>query len=192
MDSRYDKEEALLNIALSAIPEGFTERKELAESIVNAFCVVTPPEEDSIIHNITLAHDISYTRKPGNILLNWKLLLQQVPDLGLTAHSLKEQNPLMIVFAGLKIAQIIISAARIELQQRHAFTLYMMWHHRNPRNEISEEHAFELINKQLANNAESPMAEAEFTTLIDDLIALRCIELVDGTIWLKEWVRITY
>ena len=67
-----------------------------------------------------------------------------------------------------------------------------MWIHRDGKNRITEDEVWIRINDLLVTNEFSPLSKTKFTEVINDLCDMKCIELDNGVIWLREWVRVTY
>jgi hypothetical protein len=84
------------------------------------------------------------------------------------------------------------NAASVSLEDEDAFVVYSLWIHRNGENKISEEDAF-LKTETLAKKHGLPAIKKEgFTKIINKLLSLECVEMEEGVIWLREWVRIKY
>lgn len=168
--------------------------------IVDAFTRVTPPEEPEItigLITISSLYDApkASSRKPGNVLLNWKKLLDIVPDVslaGLGAATLPVSPQIAVVLAGLYIWNKVWRGSVEEFSDIEAVTILALWEHRNERNRISEQDGFARTNEVRGRYALQPLTTSQYASAINRLVSLECIELKDGIIWLREWVRKKY
>jgi hypothetical protein len=138
-----------------------------------------------------LGQDGSKSRKPGNVTLNWRRLFELVPDATLAGASATEARWL-IPLAALYIWMKLWKVATIDIEEGDAFVLYSLWLHRSEKKRIAEEEAFSRT-KSLAEKHELPvLTRKKFDQAINKLLSLECIEMDEGVIWLREWVRIKY
>jgi hypothetical protein len=187
-------QKGLLAIALEAIPPDISDRKKIAFEILSAFDV-TPSSEGRYRHEpyVIVAEESGkntysgYSRKLGNIFLNWKNLFKLAPDIVLTGTGIN--SPWLIPFVALHIWNITLAETKIDISSRHAIVLLSMWQHRSEENEISEENAFTKTNIFCTQNDISIFTTDEFAKIIDELHRMKCVELKDGIIWLRESVK---
>jgi hypothetical protein len=83
----------------------------------------------------------------------------------------------------------LYSTSQVELGPQHATAMLTMWNNHDGRKRISEEKARELTNEALAQFDMNRTSPATFANIIDDLTLAGCVELSDGEIWLREWIR---
>lgn len=190
------KHEELLQIAIQALPSSLADRKDLGEKIVEGFVKITPPAHESRrIESLTIENAGQRggsSVKPGNILLSPKKLVKILPDIVLTTAGLNSQQQWVIPFAMLHIWNTLWSNLTIEIDRSHAMAIVAMWTHRDSEDRITEDEAFINTNELLETNGFLPLSQAEFTKVITELGNMRCIELDNGVIWLREWVRLKY
>lgn len=173
---------------------------EELDLVVKAFSQVTPPEEPELTLELITISSLytspkARSRKPGNILLNWRKLVDIVPDVslaGLGAATLPIGAAWSSVLAGLYVWNKIWRGAVEELTDAEAVTILALWKHRNGENKISEEAGFNKTNELRANYSLPPLTMGQFASVIDRLKDMRCIELDDGIVWLREWIRVKY
>ena len=167
---------------------------------VRAFSQVTPPEEAKFtIGLITISSLYSApkadSRKPGNIILNWRKLIDIVPDVslaGLGAATLPIAPTWSAVLAGLYVWNKVWRGSVEDFNDSEAIAVLALWKSRNAENEILEDTGFEKTNEVRANYSLPALTRGQFAAIVDRLIRIKCIEIKDGTIWLREWVRIKY
>ena len=170
------------------------------DATLSAFASVTPPQEPEVtIGLITISSLYSapkaQSRKPGNVLLNWRKLIDIVPDVtlaGLGAATLPVAPAWSAVLAGLYIWNKVWRGSTEEFSDAEAIVILALWKCRNTSNKISEAEGFTRTNELRASYSLSPQSQAQFSAAIDRLIAIECITLEDGIIWLREWVRVKY
>ncbi|ULH01923.1 hypothetical protein MF133_17435 [Aeromonas caviae] len=168
--------------------------------LVDAFASVTPPEEPKVtigLITISSLHDApkASSRKPGNVILNWRKLLDIVPDVslaGLGAATLPVAPQVAVVLAGLYIWNKVWRGAVEEFSDVEAVTILALWEHRNEKSKISEQEGFAKTNEVRARYALPPLTANQYASAVNRLVSLDCIELEDGIIWLREWVRKKY
>lgn len=176
---------------------------ETVSRAVAAFSQVTPPEEpeepEVTIGLITIGSPYSapkaQSRKPGNVVLNWRKLIDIVPDVslaGLGAATLPLPPVWSVVLAGLYVWNKIWKGSVEEFSDIEATAILALWKNRNGKDKIAEDDGFKRINELRATYSLPPLTRGQFTSVIDRFVQIDCIELDDGTIWLREWVRVKY
>jgi hypothetical protein len=200
-DSAQAKRAQLLASAALG-PAGLLLSEDARLQLVNAFATITPPERAEIEFNIGLITISSLyeapkakSRKPGNVLLNWKKLLDIVPDVslaGLGAATLPVAPQVAVALAGLYIWNKVWRGAVEEFTDIEAVVILALWEHKNDRDKISESEGFARTNEVRARYALPPLSASQYAAAVNRLTSLECIELEDGIIWLREWVRKRY
>lgn len=169
---------------------------EHAERIVNAFCSVSPPLEPPMVIEMITLHSGGRrggnSRKPGNIVLNWRRLVQDSADLVLTGAGVVA-TPWLIPLAALSIFNKLWAHSSIDVSREQAACLFAMWHHRDENNRIEIDRAHSESAALFEVFTWPSLGRAEFDAVLHDLVQMRCVELPGaGTIWLREWVRTSY
>lgn len=170
------------------------------EAAVEAFARVTPPEEPEItigLITISSLHNApsAQSRKPGNVVLNWRKLIDIVPDVslaGLGAATLPIAPAWSTVLAGLYVWNKIWKGSAEDFSQSEAIAILALWKNRNGKNKIAEDEGLKKTNDLRATYSLPPITQGQFRSIVDRLVSIDCIELEDGTIWLREWVRLKY
>jgi len=168
--------------------------------LVDAFARVTPPEEPEItigLITISSLYDApkASSRKPGNVVLNWRKLLDIVPDVslaGLGAATLPVAPQIAVALAGLYIWNKVWRGAVEEFSDVEAVTILALWEHKNEKNKIPEQEGFVKTNEVRGRYDLPPLTTKQYASAINRLVSLECIELEDGIIWLREWVQKKY
>lgn len=198
-DAALAKRKQLLSDA-ARDPVGAILTEEVRLRLVNAFSRVTPPEAPEFtigLITISSLYDSpkARSRKPGNIVLNWRKLLDIVPDVslaGLGAASLPVAPQVAIVLVGLYIWNKVWRGAVEEFSDIEAVTILALWKHRNGERKIAEPEGFVRVTELRASYALPPLTAGEYASAINRLIQLDCIELENGIIWLREYIQVTY
>lgn len=193
IESLESKRNELIAIAAEAL--GPRDR-HLADRVVNSFCATSPPLDPPILMEMITVHSLGrgggMSRKPGNLILNWRKLAGEFGDLSLTVASVATESWL-IPFAALSIWNKVWTHSAIELSKDHATVLYAMWQGRNVENEISHKDAFEKSALMFSINGWAPLERQAFEDIICDLNSLEAIETKESvSIWLRECVKTTY
>jgi hypothetical protein len=172
---------------------------EDVSKIIEAFSDVTPPKKPKeIFQHISISSlntaPSAYSRKPGNILLNWRKLMIIIPDITLAGYGVSNlgSNYIPIALAGLYIWGKIWCGSKEELSDSEATIIIALWKNRDNKNEILESEGFIKTNELRSNLSLSPLTSGQFTSAINRLMKIDCIELSQGMIWLREYVSIEY
>lgn len=181
-------------------PVGRALSEDARYKLVDAFARITPPEEPEIrmeLITISSLYDApkASSRKPGNVVLNWRKLLDIVPDVslaGLGAATLPVAPQVAVVLAGLYIWNKVRRGAVEEFSDVEAVTILALWEHKDAKNKIPEQEGFAKTNEIRGRYALPPLALSQYVAVINRLVSLQCIELEDGVIWLCELVRTKY
>ena len=175
---------------------------DVQERILTAFSRVAPPEEgesEFTIGWITIdsihSEPKANSRKPGNILLNWPKLIDIVPDIslaGLGAATLPIAPAIAAVLAGLYVWNKVWRGSIEEFSDVEAITILALWQNRDARNEIVESEGMKKTNELRETYALPSLSSTQFARAIDRLVAIDCIEVKNGVVWLREWIRVKY
>jgi hypothetical protein len=132
------------------------------------------------------------SRKPGNILLNWRKLIDVVPDATLAGVGATANPQWTIPLVGLYIWNKFWRGAEEELSDVEATVILALWKGRNSENKIGEDEGFVKTNEFRSTSSLPTLSRDDYTAAINRLLIMKCIEISDGIIWLREWVNIRY
>ena len=153
------KKKELQNLIKSSLSQfNIDNIDEISQKIIEKFTVITPQEFDTTPHkiikmnyNITMMHYHKITMmhwpkgarslKLGNIWLNWRRLLIDGAESILTITG-ATSIPWLIPLAGLIIWNKVWSLLNIEMDERHAVVIWVMWSNRDKENCIEEKRIF--------------------------------------------------
>lgn len=197
-------------VLMSDLPvEDLDSRRKVAKGTLNVFCSITMPSDadpslllDSIgkrDRNEYLVPEVdskrgargAVSRKPGNIVLNWKKLFGEFPAMALTVAG-AFTGPEIFVLSALVVAKSVWSLAQIEVSEHHALTLFKIWEETGGKTQIGEATAFKIVNKHLSASGRNILTKAAFAQIIDDLCDMKSITLTDGMISAVEKVSKEY
>ncbi len=179
---------------------------DYAEKLVDSFCKLSPPKEASFFMEHPVMPSLSMglvktkdagqgggrTRKPGNILLNWRNMARETGDLVLAGVGTIVQ-PWLIPFAALSIFNKLWTHATIELSKEQASCLFAMWHRCDDDHKITCNKAFKACNELFVVFQWANLQDRQFSAILDDLIKLQCIKIEEEhVIWLRESVQQSY
>ena len=167
-----------------------------AERLVDSFCRLSPPQDPPMVmETITIdrgGRGGGRTRKPGNVVLNWRKMVRESADFVLTGAGSIAQ-PWLIPLAALSIFNKIWTHSTIELSKEQASCLFAMWHRCDDSHHINQDKAFEACRELFSVFQWPDLQDAQFSTVLQDLVEIQCIEISDEeVIWLIEWVRKSY
>jgi len=199
---QYDEEaaEAKLNaIRMAAsLPGGLP--AHALDRVLAAFLRVRAPEKaDDTLGWVTVTSLYSgpaaRSRKPGNVLLNWRKLIDIIPDIslaGLGATSLPVAPAVAAVLAALYIANTLCRESVEHLSDVEAVTILALWQNRDRENTISEEVGYIKTNELRAAYSLPALSQGQYQTAVNRLSKIRCIALDNGVVSLRESVRVEY
>ena len=169
---------------------------DAAQAAIQAFARLTPPTEPTpVVKMITLrsfGDEGGTSRKPGNIFLNWRKLMDIVPDAAIATAGAIASPAWMLPLIGLYVWNKLWRGSEEELTDIEASTIYALWKNKDGRNKISEEDGFTGTNAARAQCGLSELSRHRYNKAINRLLAMECIEIDNGIIWLREWVRVSY
>jgi hypothetical protein len=181
--------EELIKKIETQLPQGISKDPKFLAEVIDRFAKI---EEPPITLRMIVLHkdweEGAESRKPGNILLNWRSLFDSTQNLAFAGAGAATDRWL-IPFAALLAWKEVRKLTHIRIEARHAVALEVMWANRNSDNRVQKARALELLNKKLAEYKKDQAQDPEFEQILDALKALRCIEIESETIWLREWMR---
>lgn len=168
-----------------------SDQKAVAQYMFDHFATVTEPKSEGDMQLITAAGlgRPAVSRKPGNILLNWRKLFDTSPDVLVAVAGAGAGGPFVRGLIGLYVWNRIWRGVEEPISEVEASVIESLWCGRAARKRIPEDVAFGIVNDARAQYGLDQLSRAEFTAAIDRLVELRCVELNDGEVWLREWVR---
>lgn len=194
------KRQELRDAALSTGPSVQALPDAALESILSAFTSVTPPGIPEVRFELVTISSLNTkpranSRKPGNVVLNWRKLVDIVPDIwlaGLGAATLPVAPALAAVLAGLYVWNKVWRGTVEDFSDVEALTILALWRHRNGENKINENDGFMRTNELRAQYSLPPLSLGEYAATVNRLAEIDCVELENGVVWLREWVRVKY
>lgn len=169
---------------------------DLAQTAVKAFARLTSPvEPEPVIKMITLGDfgdEGGTSRKPGNIFLNWRKLMDIVPDATIAGAGAIASPTWLLPLIALYVWNKLWRGAEEELTNVEACIMYALWKNKDGRSKITEEDGFAKTNALRTQHALPELANTEYNKAINQLLKMGCIEMSSGVIWLREWVRVSY
>ena len=119
-------------------------------------------------------------------------LMDLVPDVTIAAVGAATSPPWLLPFIGLYVWNKLWCSSREELSETEATIIYALWKHRNGEDKISEDEGFDRTNATRETTGLQRLNRREFDLSVNRLVQMECIEIEEGIIWLREWVRIEY
>lgn len=192
----HAKRNELIATAISAASRLPAGQQVNAARCVDAFAKLRPPKSPELtIELITVlasGRRGGHSRKPGNIVLNWRKLMDIVPDITIAAAGSLSCQAWLIPFVGLYLWNKLLRGAEEPLSDAEATTILALWQCKDPHYRISEEQGFAKTAEVRSALALPLLDRAEYTMAVNRLLAIRCIDMKAGVIQLQERVTIEY
>ncbi|OWT63798.1 hypothetical protein [Candidimonas nitroreducens] len=177
---------------------------EQIQAAIKAFARVTPPRlpEEKIditfgLITVDMLRNVpsAESRKPGNVVLNWRKLVDIVPDIyfaGLGAATAPLAPALSMIFAGLYIWNKLWKGSAEDFSKDEAIAILALWKNRDAGNKIGEDDGLMRTNELRVRYDLPPISRGQFAAIVDRFVGINCIELENGVIWLRESIRVRY
>ena len=157
---------------------------------LDAFAKVSEPSYSHDIQLITLSSSGGgSSRKPGHILLNWRRLFDVGPDVAIASVGIAEDSPFVRGLVALYVWNKIWRGADEPLTDAEASIIETLWLEVGRKRKVDEATAQVLVNSARTSCGLNSLALVDFDRAVLHLSTMKCVELEDGQIWLREWVR---
>lgn len=143
---------------------------------------------------VGLPSDLSpgVSRKPGNLILNWRRLAEVVPDVAIAAAAALSGPPWVGFMVALYIWNRLWRGSEEALSDVEASVIYALWKNRGAGNRIDEDLGYAKTNAVRQGFGLAPLTRSAYARALDALARIECIALEGGVIALRESVRIRY
>lgn len=183
------------NIKASEIYD-FLEKNDYIKITPPSYTYLMPPPESGAMYCITLDSLKNFNSgrsiKSGNIRLNIKKLINALPDAVSLGIGMSSENPIVVVCGALSLWLKLKDVATISISKEQAFVIVALWKAGNSENKILLNDGFTATNELLKQYGEPQITIKKYNNLIDSLSKMRCIELTEETILLKERISKDY
>jgi len=171
------------------------ERLEIYKTF-SAFCRISPPLDPPQVAHMMLLHDSGreggLTRKPGNILLNWRNLYRESGDLVLSVAG-AGLSKWLIPFAALSVWNKVYTHSTIDITKEQAVIIFSLWRDCDSKHIADIEKGFNAANSLFIGYGWPKISKSHYTQILKELAKLKCIKLIDvKSVWLCEWVSRNY
>ncbi len=174
----------------------FLEKNDYIKITPPSCIYLMPPPETGVMFNITLDSLKNFNSgrsiKPGNIRLNIKKLINALPDAVSLGIGMSSENPIVVVCGALILLLKLKDVATISISKEQAFVIVALWKACNSENKILLNDGFTATNELLKQYGEPQITIKKYNNLIDSLSEMRCIELSEETILLREQISKDY
>lgn len=129
------------------------------------------------------------SRKPGNIVLNWRRFFDLMPDVGVAAVDLIGKNGFVTTLVALYVWNKLWRGSEAKLTDAEASVIEALWRNKGSVRTVPSDRAFALTNDLRQTMSVAPLSRSEFERATDLLVAMHCVQVTNDEIWLREWVR---
>lgn len=177
---------------LRALAGGLEVAKHLSErevdELLRAMARVQPPEYDFADRLITLSSGGGVSRKPGNIVLNWRRFFELGPDLVLAVPAVADNRFTKAAF-GLFIWNRVMGLSRVDLSEAEASVIEALWLNAGRRRALPSGEAFTLTNDLRRDRLATELSRRDFEQALGVLSTAKCIKFENDKVTLYEQVR---
>ncbi len=195
-DERWEQQEWQRQFAIASVSASSDEEAAQVARAIDAFAHVQAPEAPEVSMRYITVQSLrpsgGTSRKPGNVLLNWRRLFNTLPELALGGVGATSVPRWLVPLACLHLWNRLNESAVEELSDVEASTITALWLNRRDDRKIDAESGFDVTNRHRRELGLESLTKMRYEQCLDRLQALRCVELRDGVIWLREWVRVPY
>lgn len=163
------------------------------------FIEITSPEEQKerqLMQMLTLSSLKNFNGgnsiKPGNIILNIKTLIDAIPSVIEMTVSIALDIPILKICAALNIWKTVKKIFNVDISKDEAFVIVALWKNCDNRHRILLENGYHATNVLYERYGEPTITEIKYQQIVDSLENLKCIELDNSEIWLREWISKKY
>lgn len=165
--------------------------------VKSGFISISPPlQEPPMMQLLTMDSLRNYKNgrsiKPGNILLNIRKLIEAIPEVISIGAGMVCDNHIVTVCGALSLWLKLRDIATINISKEQAFVIVALWRSFNPNHEISLDDGYIATNNLFKQYGEPEITNLKYNMIIDSLVKMKCIELTEEIIWLREWISKDY
>ena len=164
--------------------------KELTEC---GFITVTPPMGEPIRMSFLTMDSLKNYKsgksiKPGNIKLNIKLLIDEILEILASITNQPIDTFISKIYIALNLWKAINKVLTVEITKDEAFVIVALWKYCDGRHKIDVEDGYNAVKELCKRYGEQEISKIKYHYTIDALVAIDCIELNEGIVWLREWI----
>lgn len=163
----------------------------------DGFLSVTSPTQDKPMMGwLTMDSLKNYRRgssiKPGNICLNIKKLIANIPSFHEQVIVLACEMPYRKIYAALHLWKLLVETFGVEISKEQAFVIVALWKNCDYTHKISIDKGLECVNILLKKYDELALSDKKYNQILDSLESIQCLEMKDGNIYLRESISRNY
>lgn len=165
--------------------------------VKSRFISISPPlEEPPRMQFLTMDSLRNYKAgssiKPGNITLNIRKLIEEIPEVVSIGTSMVCDNLVITICGALSLWRKLRDIATINISKEQAFVIVALWRNCDSNHKISLGDGFIATNNLFNQYGEPEITSLKYNMIIDSLVEIECIELTEEIIWLREWISKKY
>lgn len=158
--------------------------------------VIPPLEEPPKMQLLTMDSLRNYKEgssiKPGNIMLNIRKLVEAIPEVISIGSAMACDNLVFTISGAFSLWLKLKDIATFSISKEQAFVIVALWKKCNDNHKITLDDGFIATNNLLEQYGEPVITSIKYNKIIDSLAKVKCIEIIEDTIWLREWISQKY
>ena len=158
--------------------------------------VTSTTQDEPMMHMLTMDSLKNYSRgtsiKPGNICLNIKKLITNIPSFHEQVIVLARGMPYLKICAAIHLWKLLVETFAVEISKEQAFVIVALWKNCDYTHKISIDKGLECVNILLKKYNELALSDKKYNQILDSLESIQCLEMKDGDIYLREWISKNY
>jgi len=157
----------------------------------------SPTEPETVIHMMTFDSigknfNGGSSIKPGNIKINLKKLIRDIPEIALLGPTVVSDALVFKVMAAIVIWRTLRNAMTIKIEKADAATIIALWSKSNEANKIEIELGYNTVLQVYKQVDLDEISWERYIKILGELEKKEYIKIEETSIWLREWVSSNY
>lgn len=199
LEKKKDELNQIISKAFDAIyiADNINSTKPIVDFYKSGFINITAPQEEPpMMHMLTMDSLRNYQKgesiKPGNIRLNFKNLINSLPEITTLVVSVFADIPILKICAALSVWKVLRDIMTVEITKSQAVIIYALWKNCSKENKIKLEEGFNNANNLIRNIEETELTWDKYVETVEELEKLECLEIDETGVCLCECISRKY
>ncbi len=142
---------------------------------------------------ITAPQEFAHSsNKPGNILINYRGFLRDLPKYTVGKRGFSAQNPIFLTTVFLELWKKVADIVTVDIGKSHAILVYALWNNCDEKQMISYENGYICFENLHIQVKDENCSDGTYSQLLKELEKLKVIKIYEDGIFMSEYVRNSY